>query len=76
MGEYVTDADCHNRTQAILTAVTRIEQRLYHDNGTLSIQTRLDRHERVIGTLIRLMWIGTVAVVSSATATLWALLIR
>ena len=29
-----------------------IEKRLFRDNGTLSVQTRLDRHEQVIRGLI------------------------
>ena len=26
-----------------------IEKRLFHDNGTLSIQTRIERHEQIVG---------------------------
>ena len=45
---YVTQGECGEVSQRILDKLGSIEKRLFKDNGTLSIQTRLDRHEQVI----------------------------
>lgn len=45
--------------RVLLGKLEAIERRLFRDNGTLSIQTRLDRHEQVIrGILWALSVIG------------------
>ena len=36
-----------------------IEQRLFHDNGTLSIQTRIERHEQILKVLL---WASSIVV--------------
>jgi hypothetical protein len=41
-----------DNTERILAKLDSIDQRLFRDNGTLSIQTRLDRHEQVIRVLL------------------------
>ena len=52
MQDYITTAECSENTGKILDKLESIDKRLFHDNGTLSIQTRLDRHEQVIRTLL------------------------
>ena len=54
--EPVTDAQCMERSGKILAAIERLETRLFRDNGTLSVQTRLDRHEQTIKGLSKVMW--------------------
>jgi len=58
--QHVTDADCRERSGAILVAVEKLNARLYRDNGTISIQTRLDRHEQSLRLLCRLVY-GAIA---------------
>ena len=41
-----------DRIREICEKLESIERRLFRDNGTLSVQTRLDRHEQVIRGLI------------------------
>ena len=40
-----------------------IDKRLFRDNGTTSIQTKLDRHEVVIKNMLKLVWITATALV-------------
>ena len=54
----VTNAQCHKRSSDILTAIKNLDDRLYHDNGRISIQTRLDRHERMLAGLCWALSIG------------------
>ena len=57
--EYVTHEMCSDTSRQVLGKLDSIEKRLFRDNGTLSIQTRLDRHEQVIrGVLWALSVIG------------------
>ena len=48
----VTQESCSRTSRQILDKLDGIERRLFKDNGTLSIQTRLDRHERVLRVLL------------------------
>lgn len=41
----------------VIRKLDAIEKRLFKDNGTLSIQTRLERHEQVLKILV---WVVTV----------------
>lgn len=54
--DYVTDAACHQRSGEILAAVNKLADRLYKDNGTLSVQTRLDRHEQSLRLAMKLVY--------------------
>ena len=45
---YMTERACTDISRRIFGKLDSIEQRLFKDNGTLSIQTRLDRHEQII----------------------------
>lgn len=54
-----TDPISEESSLRILDKLDGIERRLFRDNGTISIQTRLDRHEQVIrGVLWALSVIG------------------
>ncbi len=71
--EFVKTETCTEVSSRIFAKLDSIERRLFRDNGTLSIQTRLDRHEQVIrGILWALSVIGGAILVyqtgSSATA--------
>lgn len=46
------DVSLADRIREICEKLESIERRLFRDNGTLSVQTRLDRHEQVIRGLI------------------------
>lgn len=50
--EYVTREACGETSERILEKLESIEKRLFHDNGSVSIQTRLDRHEQVIRVIL------------------------
>ena len=43
---------CSDTSSRILAKLDSIERRLFKDNGTVSIQTRLDRHEQVIRAIL------------------------
>ncbi len=52
MSDYVTEDVFEAVTGQIMEKLDSIEKRLFRDNGTLSIQTRIDRHEQVIRVLL------------------------
>ena len=52
MQDFITTAECSENTGKILEKLESIEKRLFRDNGTISIQTRIDRHEQVIRALL------------------------
>jgi hypothetical protein len=59
MGEdYMTVASCLDKHKETMKLLGEINDRLYKDNGKLSIQTRLDRGDRILGVLC---WVTTVA---------------
>ena len=68
MSDLVTSEECRERNNAVLHAVQALENRLFHDNGTLSIQSRINKHSDAIGTIKRLMWIAIIALASAAAA--------
>ena len=71
MEDHVTDAQCNERSGKILAAIERLENRLYRDNGTLSVQTRLDRHEQTLHNLSKALWgVSAVAGVTLAKSIL------
>ena len=76
MSEFVTDEACSKRTSEIMAALHRIERRLFFDNGTPSIQTRIDRNERVITTMRRVVWGLWGAVVTMASGVIVAFVLR
>lgn len=58
MSDFVTKDQCALQSAAVLEKLESIERRLFVDNGTPSIQTRLERHEMVIHALL---WVVSVA---------------
>jgi len=58
MSDFVTKDQCALQSAAVLEKLDSIERRLFVDNGTPSIQTRLERHEMVIHALL---WVVSVA---------------
>lgn len=59
MNDYVTKDHCASHSAAVLEKLESIERRLFVDNGSLSMQTRLARHEMVIRALL---WVVSVVV--------------
>ena len=57
MSDYVTKDHCAAHCAAVLEKLESIERRLFVDNGTPSIQTRLERHDLVIRALL---WVVSV----------------
>jgi len=58
MGDgHVTAEECEARHGALMEKLESIERRLFVDNGSLSVQTRLARHEMVIRAIL---WVVTV----------------
>ena len=54
---HVTKEDCLKRHGELMEKLDGIERRLFVDNGTPSIQTRLERHDLVIRALL---WVVSV----------------
>ncbi len=57
MSDYVTKDQCALQSAAVLEKLESIERRLFVDNGSPSIQTRLERHDLVIRALL---WVVSV----------------
>ena len=75
---YVTHAECGEISQRVLQKLESIEKRLFKDNGTLSIQTRIERHEQILRILLWALSIVVGTVLTSAVMGLillfkWAL---
>jgi hypothetical protein len=65
---------CDKKHQETMRVLNEINNRLYRDNGHLSIQTRLDRGDRILGILC---WVTTVAggaIIVSAVAFVWKII--
>ena len=56
--ELVTTEVCTKRHGALMEKLDSIEKRLFVDNGSLSIQTRLARHELAIRAIL---WVATLS---------------
>ena len=50
--DFVTHEECSESNRQVLEKLDSIEKRLFHDNGTLSIQTRIERHEQILKVLL------------------------
>lgn len=55
----------------VIAKLDSIERRLFRDNGTISIQTRLDRHEQVIRGILWALSIIGAALLTSAVGVLF-----
>ena len=60
---------CGRSFERVFKKLESIDKRLFRDNGNVSIQTRLDRHEQTIRTIKRLTWITVTAVLGILVAT-------
>lgn len=47
-----TREGCSEANRQVLGKLESIERRLFRDNGSVSIQTRIDRHEQVLRVLL------------------------
>ena len=77
-GDYVTHEECGDINRLVLEKLDSIEKRLFKDNGTLSIQTRIERHEQILRALLWALAIIVGTVLTSAVMGLillfkWAL---
>jgi len=77
-GDYVTHEECGDISRRVLEKLDSIEKRLFKDNGTLSIQTRIERHEQILRALLWALAIVVGTVLTSAVMGLillfkWAL---
>ena len=77
-GDFVTHAECGEISQRVLEKLDSIEKRLFKDNGTLSIQTRIERHEQILRAMLWALAIIVGTVLTSAVMGLillfkWAL---
>jgi hypothetical protein len=64
-GNYVTHEECGEVNRRVLEKLDSIERRLFRDNGTLSIQTRIERHEQILKVLL---WATSIVVGAALTA--------
>jgi hypothetical protein len=79
----ITRGECdirHAQIMAVLAGIqastSETNARLYKDNGHVSIQTKLDRHERILGVLC---WVATVVsapALLGAAVLLWRAMMR
>ena len=63
--EFVTREECGEVSRRVLEKLDSIEKRLFHDNGTLSIQTRIERHEQILKVLL---WATSIVVGTGLTS--------
>ena len=71
-GNYVTHEECGEINQRVLQKLESMEKRLFRDNGTLSIQTRIERHEQI---LHGLLWALSIIVGTVLTAAVMGLIL-
>ena len=70
--EFVTREECSETSRRVLEKLESIENRLFHDNGTLSIQTRIERHEQVLHVLL---WALAIIVGTALTSAVLGLIL-
>ena len=72
--QYVSRELCSEVSHRVLEKLELIEKRLFRDNGSVSIQTRLDRHEQVIRVILwALSVIGGAFLTSPAVSVVFVL---
>jgi len=74
--EYMTVARCDKKHNDIMAKLEELNSRLYRDNGHVSIQTRLDRGDRILGILCWVTSVAGGAVVVSAVAFVWRVILH
>lgn len=65
-GDFVTHTECGEISQRVFEKLESIEKRLFKDNGTLSIQTRIERHEQILRVLLWALSIIVGTILTSA----------
>ena len=71
-GQYVTHEECGETSRRVLEKLDSIEKRLFKDNGTLSIQTRIERHEQILKVLL---WVTSIVVGTVLTSGVMGLIL-
>jgi len=69
---HVTHAECGEISRRVLEKLDSIEKRLFHDNGTVSIQTRIERHEQILKVLL---WASSIIVGTILTSAVMGLIL-
>ena len=67
--------DCRQLLQShreLLEKMDGIEKRLFHDNGTTSMQTRIERHEQILKVLL---WASSIIVGTILTSAVMGLIL-
>ena len=77
-GPFVTQGECGEISRRVLAKLDSIEKRLFKDNGTTSIQTRIERHEQILRAMLWALAVIVGTVLTSAVMGLillfkWAL---
>ena len=65
-GEAVTREEFGDVIRRVFEKLESMEKRLFKDNGTLSIQTRIERHEQILRVLLWALSIIVGTVLTSA----------
>ena len=65
-GEIVTREEFGDVIRRVFEKLESMEKRLFKDNGTLSIQTRIERHEQILRVLLWALSIIVGTVLTSA----------
>ena len=65
-GEVVTREEFGDVIRRVFEKLESMEKRLFKDNGTLSIQTRIERHEQILQVLLWALSIIVGTVLTSA----------
>ena len=65
-GEVVTREEFGDVIRRVFEKLDSMEKRLFKDNGTLSIQTRIERHEQILRVLLWALSIIVGTVLTSA----------
>jgi hypothetical protein len=71
-GNYVTHEECGEISRRVLEKLESMEKRLFKDNGTLSIQTRIERHEQILRVLL---WALSIIVGTVLTSSVMGLIL-
>ena len=66
------DGETQDRHEEVLQKLEAIERRLFKDNGTLSIQTRIERHEQILKVLL---WATSIVVGTVLTCGVMGLIV-
>ena len=71
-GEVVTREEFGDVIRRVFEKLESMEKRLFKDNGTLSIQTRIERHEQILKVLL---WASSIVVGTILTSAVMGLIL-